>query len=50
MQSSLFVFPGLYFQQLDDFKVTCLCLSTSETLTMWPNEGMTLMLMLLSER
>lgn len=49
MQSSFSTLPGLNFMQLNKKRLTCLCLSTSEMLMMWPKEGITLILMLLSQ-
>jgi hypothetical protein len=48
VKSTFFRSPGLNFLELYLEIHTCLCLSTSLTLTICPKEGMTLMLMLLS--
>jgi hypothetical protein len=50
MQGSFLGPPSFNFINLYDQILTNLFLSVSETFTMWPKEGMTLMLMLLNER
>ncbi len=48
VKSTLFRSPGVDFLELYLGIHTCLCLSTSLMLTICPNEGITLILMLLS--
>jgi hypothetical protein len=49
MQNALFGFPELHLLNLNEQLHTCLCLSTSEILTICPIEGITLILILLNE-
>lgn len=48
VQSSFLLSPLVHLVNLLELGVTTLFLSTSETLTIWPKEGMTLMFMLLA--
>lgn len=49
VQHSLLAFPCIDLLELNEPPLTSLVLSTSETLTMCPKEGMTLILILLNE-